>query len=246
MKEREPRYRRLRVTAKVIMTLLARWKKSNAIALPVFRDVPEDVEVRGVEFCLAHNAFLLLIWHPSFDLVPDWQESPLMISEVEIVSLKDKVQIREGTVLYAGDPPSRVGTATADLQQEDRSSSMAKTVTLDAAGKPTFDRVAFDGPVRAGDFVAVRRLVPENGQMVIISDEDLNVFGDGVRTVAEIAEPVLKARALREKAMGTAFVLRDLADAAGEMAAKGEIEIPPATEVEKKKKVGWEFLGPPL
>ena len=53
--------------------------------VPYLRDLPEGVEVKAVHYSFSRDCFELLLFHASFQLVPDGAEIPFWPETVEIV-----------------------------------------------------------------------------------------------------------------------------------------------------------------
>lgn len=85
MKER--RFKIMHLQADMVMTLLAGWRQVDFIRLPVLQEVPEDAEVCGVHFNVISQGFAVVMWHPSFPIVEDGVEAPVMLGHTETVEL---------------------------------------------------------------------------------------------------------------------------------------------------------------
>ncbi len=42
----------------------------------VITDVPEDAEIESIYWCELRRSFVIHVWHPSFPIVPDGEETP--------------------------------------------------------------------------------------------------------------------------------------------------------------------------
>ena len=70
-------YRLYRFDERLIMTVLGQWRRFEMIALPEPINLPLGYELHGIEYSFAHRGFTMLVWHPSFDVVPEGARVPL-------------------------------------------------------------------------------------------------------------------------------------------------------------------------
>ena len=73
----EGRRRILSLPPDVIQTILGGWARGwEYLSLPVLVGLPRDVVLEGVHFSFMNRSFDLMLWHESFDSVPDGAETP--------------------------------------------------------------------------------------------------------------------------------------------------------------------------
>lgn len=56
-----------------------------------FAGLPRDVVVEGVHFDHAYRAFMVMLWHESFDEVPEGVLIPISREEVVVVSVDERI-----------------------------------------------------------------------------------------------------------------------------------------------------------
>lgn len=79
MSEREGRFKVIQLPQQLMLDVFNWWRDPiQWLAVPELPGVPEDVEVTAVHLNHQMRAFELLIWHPSFDVVPFGRQPPVI------------------------------------------------------------------------------------------------------------------------------------------------------------------------
>lgn len=87
-KDDEPRLKLARIDKQQMLTAVCWWHRGDSITLSRFVGIPEDTRVLEVSYDIAHRGFVLLLWHPSFELIPDGAEPPFVQTRLEHVKFK--------------------------------------------------------------------------------------------------------------------------------------------------------------
>jgi len=78
-----------------ILELFTSWNRVDYVALPRFRNIPDDSEILSCIYNLDSQCFFFLVYHESFDKVPEGERAPRFAGDYEVVHL-DKRDRRKG------------------------------------------------------------------------------------------------------------------------------------------------------
>ena len=84
MKERERRFKCVSISPECILDLF-REPNTSLLYRFHFQGIPEDAEVLAVQADSIDHVVRFLIWHPSFDVVPDGQYTPSVEHPVSVM-----------------------------------------------------------------------------------------------------------------------------------------------------------------
>lgn len=74
-RDRERRYKGILIDPRHIIFVTMGPRKCEYLSL-MYEDIPQDAHVIDVTYEWSHRAFLLTLWHESFDIVPDGERIP--------------------------------------------------------------------------------------------------------------------------------------------------------------------------
>src|SRR4051812_46165167 len=87
--DRQRRYRFYSVTTREVMALLGNWWHHDFIRLPKLKGLPDGYSVEGLHGSYERDAFVLKVYHPSFDPVGEGLAIPdYTPAEFETVDLR--------------------------------------------------------------------------------------------------------------------------------------------------------------
>ena len=70
-----------------MLELFTSWNRVDYIALPKFKDIPDDAEILACIYSLDSQMFFFLVAHNSFDEVPEGEHAPKFEGDFEVVHI---------------------------------------------------------------------------------------------------------------------------------------------------------------
>lgn len=104
MSQREARYKLVAINHYWVLDVLRSWSDpAQYLRLPRIAGIPDGAEIEDVHDDWRSKQFILRLWHPSFDIVPDGEQIPFLS---ELPLQVDLVQLRRSS--EDGDLPTFV------------------------------------------------------------------------------------------------------------------------------------------
>lgn len=124
---RERRDKVLWVDELLVQELFNGFPRSNILVLPVFPELPSGYQVLRVHHSFERRAFGFLVTHPSFDVVPDAEMSPNVVSALDF----------RRSNWYLNKPPAMDGNGSGALTSTpNRKLPQGGSSTAPAQGQP--------------------------------------------------------------------------------------------------------------
>lgn len=114
----ERRFKIINIHDQMILNLFCtKYSSTDCIPKMTFPDLPEDVAIMSCQWSFQKMCFEAVVYHPSFDIVSDFEIPPTLMSKIEVVRLKVE---STGTVGYNHPVINRYYVGTAETDDDSR------------------------------------------------------------------------------------------------------------------------------